>query len=56
MDLFWLPTLQREASSGTIITENLLYYFEEFCQEDAVLYKVLNVQEFFNSVENGNNS
>jgi hypothetical protein len=30
-DLFWLPTLKREASSGTIVRENLLYYFEEFC-------------------------
>jgi hypothetical protein len=45
-DLFWLPKLQREASSGTIIRENLLYYFEEFCQEDTVPCKAANIQEF----------
>jgi hypothetical protein len=45
-DLFWLPTLQREASSGTIIRDNLLFYSEEFCQEDVVPCKAANVQEF----------
>jgi hypothetical protein len=45
-DLFRLPTLKREASSGTIVRENLLYYFEEFCQEDLVPCKAANVQDF----------
>jgi hypothetical protein len=45
-DLFWLPTLKREASSGTIVRENLSYYFEEFCQEDVVPCKAANAQEF----------
>jgi hypothetical protein len=45
-DLFWLPTLQRDVSTGTIIRENLLYYFEEFCQEDIVPCKATNIQEF----------
>jgi hypothetical protein len=45
-DLFWLPTLKREASSGTIVRENLLYFFEEFCQEDVVPCKAANIQEF----------
>jgi hypothetical protein len=44
-DLFWLPMLKREASSGTIVRENLLYYFEEFCKEDLVPCKAVNVQE-----------
>jgi hypothetical protein len=45
-DLIWLPTLKKEASSGTIVRENLFYYFEEFCQEDVVPCKAIHFQGF----------